>query len=120
MINLQKIDIVKSLSWTNEKEFHHIFPKAYLEEKHVSSNKINCLANFVMLTSASNKYILKRSPSDYLNEVSKNAGLNLGPLLDSNLISKEAFDAAIENDFDKFIDLRAETIHNYVILKAGW
>lgn len=120
LINCQKIDAVKSLSWTNEKEYHHIFPKAFLEGKHVSSNKINCLANFVMLTSASNKYILKRSPSDYFKEVAENAGANLGALLESNLISSDAFHAALDDNFDKFIDLRSETIHNFAIGKTDW
>jgi hypothetical protein len=73
-----------------------------------------------MLTSASNKYILKRSPSDYFCEIAENAGENLGLLLDSNLISKDAFNAASENDFEKFIILRAETIHEFVMAKTGW
>jgi hypothetical protein len=120
LITGQKIDVVKSLSCTNAKEFHHVFPKAFLEGKGVSSNKTNCLANFMMLTSASNKYILKRSPSDYLTEVAKNAGENLGLLLDCNLISMDAYDAAIQDDFDRFIDLRAETIHNFVTAKTDW
>jgi hypothetical protein len=120
LLTNQKIDAVKSLSWTNAKEFHHIFPKAFLEKRGVSSNNINCLANFIMLTSASNKKILKKSPSNYFMEVAENAGVELEFLLNSNLISDLAFSAALEDDFERFIDLRAETIHNFVILKAGW
>ena len=120
LLTCQRIDVVKSLSWTNEKEFHHIFPKAFLEENHVLPNKINCLANFVMLTSASNKYISKRSPSNYFRDIAEIMGENLESLLDSNLISKDAFDAASENNFDKFIDLRAETINQFVMTRTGW
>jgi hypothetical protein len=71
LLTCQLIDVVKSLSWTNEREFHHIFPKAFLEANRISPNKINGLA-FIMLTSASNKYILKRAHSDYFKEVAGN------------------------------------------------
>jgi hypothetical protein len=89
-----RIDTSKALSWSNAKEFHHFFPQAYLKRLGEGRTRINCLANFVMLTSASNKDILDRAPSDYLTDVEVAADDNLDEWLSSNLISRPAFEAA--------------------------
>lgn len=111
----QRIDIAKALAWTNTKEYHHFFPKAYLKRLGVSHTEINCLANFVMLTSSSNKKISDRSPSEYLAMVKAASGDELEVWLASNLISMDAYAAAIENDYERFLNIRANTIHNLVL-----
>lgn len=118
----QRIDTAKALSWTNGKEFHHLFPQAYLKARGIPSTKINCLANFIMLTSASNKSITDRAPSEYLPDVVKAAaaGNNLRNWLSTNLISDEAFAAALVDDFDRFIECRARTIHEELLSKTDW
>lgn len=79
--------MAKALAWTNAKEFHHFFPKAYLKQKGFHHTKINCLANIIYLTSSSNKIISDRKPSEYLIDVENAAGNNLANWLDSNLIT---------------------------------
>ncbi len=116
----QRIDTAKALAWSNNKEFHHFFPQAYLKRAGESRVRINCLANFVMLTSASNKTILDRDPSDYLVDVERAAGENLDQWLASNLVSREAFEAAKADDFDLYLKLRADTIQSAVLPLAGW
>lgn len=111
----QEIDLESTLSWINQKEFHHFFPQAYLKNKGVHPNKINCLANIILLTSSSNKYISDKSPSEYLIEVKKASESELLNWLDSNIIPVEAFEAALNDDFEKFIELRAQAIHTKVI-----
>ena len=120
MLTGQRLDISRALAWINIKEFHHIFPRAYLERKGERQERINCLANFMMLTSASNKKISDRAPSDYLKDVEAAAGATLGEWLQSNLVTEECFQAAMRDDFDKFISLRAEVIHQAVWEKTGW
>ncbi|HEV2863068.1 MAG TPA: DUF262 domain-containing protein [Pyrinomonadaceae bacterium] len=116
----QRIDTTKALSWTNVKEYHHFFPQAFLKRHDVTPNKINCLANFIMLTSASNKVISDRSPSDYLRNVREVAGERLNGWLASNLIPRAAFDAALKDNFEVFLELRAQAIHFEVIAKTDW
>ena len=116
----QPIDVAKALSAANVKEFHHFFPKKYLNDRSERQEKINCLANIIMLTAASNKRISGNAPSDYLKEVKRNAGANLKQWLESNLISIEAYEAAESNNFDKFLDLRAHLIHETVMNNSGW
>lgn len=116
----QKIDVDKALHYTNSKEYHHFFPRDYLLGKNVNKRKANALANFVMLTAASNKRITNRAPSDYLQEVEASLGDGLKAALESNLISDAAYAAAKVNDFDTFLTERATTIWNRTKELTGW
>lgn len=49
----------------NRKEFHHIFPRAYLEKKKVKESEANAIANFCILPRASNNKIGEKAPSEY-------------------------------------------------------
>lgn len=120
LISGQKIDVAKALSWSNSKEFHHFFPREYLKHLKQPLDKINCLANFVFLTSLSNKAIGAKPPSEYLKQVEKAAGSNLESWLASNLISMDAYSAALKNDFDGFLKIRSATIHNALISLTDW
>lgn len=116
----QKIDVSRSLSWTNSKEYHHFFPRDYLRSRGVDGNHANCLANIIMLSSTSNKHISNRAPSDYLREVQAAAGSSLQYWLDSNFISNVAFNAALNDDYDGFLIARCETIHSAIADYAQW
>jgi hypothetical protein len=116
----QLIDTSKALAWSNAKEFHHFFPQEYLKGQDESRTRINCLANFIMLTSATNKSISDRAPSDYLADVEAAAGDKLNDWLAASLFSREAFEAAKNDDYDTFLMRRAETIHQTILPYAGW
>lgn len=116
----QPVDVGHALSWTNAKEYHHFFPDAYLKQRGVSGERINSLANLIMLSSASNKTITNRAPSDYLRDVQAAAGGQLEKWLASNLISTEAYQAALIDDYDTFLKERARTIHDAVTSLAKW
>ncbi|MET4493247.1 DUF262 domain-containing protein [Bradyrhizobium sp. LA7.1] len=120
LLTSQSIDTGDALYHGNTKEFHHFFPRDYLKSKGVATRKANVLANFVMLTAASNKRITNRAPSDYLKEVKKELGGNLDKVLARNLITHEAFEAAMQDDYDKFLDERAKGIASAVSSLTGW
>jgi hypothetical protein len=65
LVKNQKIDIGKSLAQYNRKEYHHVFPQAFLKSKGIAPKDISCVLNFCFLSSDSNKAISKKSPSDY-------------------------------------------------------
>lgn len=115
----QKIDVAKALAWTNAKEFHHVFPTAYLKTTGRNTGG-NSLANIIMLTSVSNKTISDRAPKEYFKDVEAAAGGHLQAWLDSNLISKEAYAAAKSDDLESFLSLRSKTIHAEVLKKTDW
>jgi hypothetical protein len=120
LVTGQAIDVSRALAWINAKEFHHFFPRKYLERRGERQPRINSLANFVMLTSASNKQISDSAPSEYLPGIVSAAGSKLSGWLASNLIPTEAFDAALRDDFDAFLTLRSKYVHAAVLAKTGW
>ncbi|MGM4929726.1 GmrSD restriction endonuclease domain-containing protein [Tardiphaga sp. 619_E2_N8_5] len=121
LLTSQKIDTGDALFHGNTKEFHHFFPRDYLvKNKGVAVRKANVLGNFVMLTAASNKRITNRAPSDYLKEVVQALGSKLNEVLASNLVSPEAFQAAMNDDYDAFLGERAKTITAAVSNLTGW
>ncbi len=60
-----KIDLDKVLKKASKHEYHHIFPKKYLENMGVSQSEINILANICFLTRADNNSIKDASPAIY-------------------------------------------------------
>lgn len=116
----QQIDTAKALAWTNVKEFHHFFPREFLNKSGTMPSRINCLANIIMLTSASNKAISARAPSDYLQDTSKAAGAEVMRWLSSNMISQGAYEAALKDDFDAFLSERRNTINEAILNLAQW
>lgn len=115
-----KIDTSKALAWNNSKEFHHFFPRNYLKQRGEKLERINCLANYIMLTSSSNKAISASPPSKYLRKVAAEANLNLSAWLANNFISQEAYQAALADNFDAFVNLRAQNIHSVIMSRANW
>jgi hypothetical protein len=116
----QRVDTSRALAWSNVKEYHHFFPQKFLKSRKEKPQRINSLANFIMLSSASNKAISGRAPSKYLPDVEKAAGTNLSYWLGANLITKEAYEAAKADDFDLFLKVRAATIHDELAKRANW
>jgi hypothetical protein len=58
--------------------------------------------------------------SDYLKEVVATLGSKLDAVLASNLITREAFNAALADDYDAFLAERAKTIDATVSRLTGW
>nr|VFK66535.1 MAG: hypothetical protein BECKUNK1418G_GA0071005_10976 [Candidatus Kentron sp. UNK]VFK68436.1 MAG: hypothetical protein BECKUNK1418H_GA0071006_100241 [Candidatus Kentron sp. UNK] len=104
LINGQRIDIWKSLARYNRKEYHHVFPKAFLESRGCPNDKMSCVLNFCFLSSDSNKIISNASPSDYFfSHVSEQ---DFNKILKSNLlpINKQVYK---ENDYEGFLEKRS-------------
>jgi hypothetical protein len=121
LLTAQKIDTGDALYHGNTKEFHHFFPRDYLvTSKGVTTRKANLLANFIMLTAASNKRITNRAPSDYLKDVKAALGEKLPDVLATNLITPRAFDAAMADDYDGFLSERSVTIDKAISRLTDW
>ncbi|WP_447939587.1 GmrSD restriction endonuclease domain-containing protein [Pseudoxanthomonas mexicana] len=116
----QKIDVAKALAWQNSKEFHHIFPQAFLKKQGYTSNQIGPLANMAYLTSASNKQISDQAPSTYFRELLDDHGEDAKLWLASNLIDDDAIEAALNDDFKRFLEARAKAIHAVALKLTGW
>lgn len=112
----QAIDTDKALAWSNDKEFHHFFPRAHLHRAGVSSGKANAVGNIVMLSSASNITIRDDSPRSYLGRIAQEVGENvLIQRLERSLVPEAAYRAALADDYNTFLRLRAEHLHTHAL-----
>lgn len=109
LVTGSRIDVGKALSSYNRKEYHHIFPNAYLKRIGHSTNEIFSIANFCFLSSASNKRISSKEPSGYFHNVIHKQKKEA--ILESNAIplDEDIFDT---NDYSAFLDQRADIILN--------
>lgn len=120
LVNGQRIDIDKSLAWSNDKEYHHFFPQAYLRRVGNGSNSLNAVANIVLLTSTSNIGIRDSPPSEYLTRIIETSGRPaLVHRLASNLVPESALAAALNDDYAGFLQLRSEYLHAHVQALTG-
>jgi hypothetical protein len=106
------VDLGKALSEYNSKEYHHVFPRAYLSSREIPPDKTNSLCNFCFLTADSNKKISNKPPSDYFVTVLPQSG-SLAKTLESNLLplNKDVYE---KNDFDAFLKLRSQRVMEFL------
>ena len=64
-----KVDMDTTLKKASKHEFHHIFPKKYLESINHSPKDINVLANICVLSRADNNRIRSNAPSVYARNI---------------------------------------------------
>lgn len=106
------VDVGGSLSWENQREFHHIFPKGYLATRSDEDRKRqNDIANLMILPSMPNKDISKEPPSEYMARLRDIHGAaRFDEILASNLIPALEYSGLLTNDLGWFLDVRTEMI----------
>ncbi len=120
LVNGQKIDVDKSLAWSNDKEYHHFFPQAYLRRRKIGATAANVVGNIVLLTSKSNIDIRDAAPSEYLRRIISDSGQDaLVERLASNLVPEAALDAALADDYAGFLEARSQFLHAHVQALTG-
>lgn len=116
----QRIDVGKSLSWQNGKEYHHFFPRAFLRSRGVGQAGANVCGNLVMLSANSNNWITDRPPSRYLRDLRDIEGEEaLRKRLRTCLVEDDAYAAALRDDYDAFLRARSETLHRRLMGLIG-
>lgn len=102
-----KVSLEKVLSIGNRKEFHHIYPKNYLEtfNNKYTKEQINCLANFTILARTDNNKITNKPPSQY-KLLMPDDQQTLENILQSHLCDM----SMIDDDYDNFLESRAKLL----------
>ncbi|EMQ2087917.1 DUF262 domain-containing protein [Salmonella enterica subsp. enterica] len=106
------IDIDNALSSFNRKQYHHIFPNAYLKKHIIPKEKRFSLINFCFLPADSNKKISSKEPSDYFFNIVPNNKYQ--EILESNMLPIDISIYA-DNNFDKFIFERSLVVMNKIL-----
>lgn len=60
-----KVDLGSTLSAYNARQFHHIYPKAFLGTLGIPFHESNVIANVCLLTASDNNSISDKDPKDY-------------------------------------------------------
>lgn len=104
-INGAPVDLGNALSAYNAREFHHIYPKAYLITNGLSFHEANVIANICLLTASDNKEISDSDPHIYFQKIPI---ARRADTLDRALIPSEFHDGT--KSFADFVTGRAEAI----------
>jgi hypothetical protein len=86
----------------NKNEFHHLYPKAYLQTIDDKKYDVNCLANFCFLSKADNVALGPKRPSIYRNKMPE----NVDTILERAICPPSLF----SDNFHAFIDERSELL----------
>jgi len=104
LTNGARVDLGKALSSYNRKEYHHIFPRAFLKGRGIAADHINTLCNYCFLPAGSNKRISQKEPADYI--VSMVPESSRKAILESNVMPLR-MEIYTENDYEAFLNQRA-------------
>jgi hypothetical protein len=111
LVNGQKIDLGEALSKYNRKEYHHVFPQAFLKKQGYETDEVNSMCNFCFLPSWSNKKISSREPADYIQNMVP--AERIKQILESNLLPLR-MEVYTGNDYDEFLKLRSERVLEFL------
>ena len=94
-------------------EDHHIFPKSKKKKYNAKDGDINSILNRTLIFAKTNGWITDKDPSDYLTEIMNMQHIDEKEMrrrLETHLISSEAFDCMLKNDFEGFVNAREKTV----------
>jgi hypothetical protein len=107
------IDTTEALSRFNKKQFHHVYPRAYL--RRISEpHEHNSLVNICMLAASENSAISDTDPHVYLPKCIKLLRENAEPVFESNLLPSPRLFRYGNASYEEFLRERCELLTEYV------
>lgn len=96
------VDLSNAMSAYNSREFHHVYPKAYLATQGIAFHESNIIANVCFLSSADNRMISDSSPADYMPKIDRK---HVKSIAASAILPENAMDGSVP--YADFIKARA-------------
>jgi hypothetical protein len=98
------------LKQANSKNYHHFFPKSWLEKQGADWGHINHVANITLVDDFLNKRLIRaQSPKTYMKEfISKNPDIE--KCLSTHLIKLNGSFGVMTDDYESFFDARCKAI----------
>jgi hypothetical protein len=98
------------LKQANSKNYHHFFPKSWLEKQGADWGRINHVANITLVDDFLNKRLIRaQSPKTYMKEfISKNPDIE--KCLATHLIKLSGSFGVMTEDYEMFFDARCKAI----------
>lgn len=107
------IDVAEALSAYNKKQFHHLYPQAFLKRLDPQIER-NYLLNFAMLAASENNAVSDANPNEYLPQCISNLGAQAGPVFASNLLPDPTAFPYDTATYDEFRTARAPLVGQLV------
>ncbi len=107
-------------SRSNAKENHHFFPYSRQKDFEITQQEVNSLLNFAFISKNLNGEISAKLPSTYLQGYAV-TNSKLKDMLLTHFINETAYECAIRNDFEGFVEERGLLILNKIneLCKTG-
>jgi len=95
----------------NPVDDHHVFPKAFLDEKKVPASLRDCILNRTYIDRITNRRLSKRSPADYFSEIRNKHGEEATDTLwKSHQFPAGPNSPLLNDDFERFFTYRTEAL----------
>jgi hypothetical protein len=107
------IDTASALSQFNKKQFHHIYPRAYLKRIEAPQEH-NAIANICMLAASENNWISDANPNAYLPMCVNELGESAEDVFASNLLPSPTKFNFLNASYDEFLNERSKIIGQFV------
>jgi hypothetical protein len=107
------IDPAQALSSYNKKQFHHVYPRAFLKRKGISTND-NLLANICMLTAVANNLVSDSDPAKYVPAASAMLGADADEVFRSNMLPTPSSFNYAKATYEQFLDARIALVASTV------
>ena len=111
--NGMTVDVQHALSSYNKKEYHHVYPRAYLKALGYGDAS-NVLGNIIMVTANTNKVISDSPPSTYVPTIVSALGAESDAVFQTNLLPMPSgFDYATAS-YDEFLAARGQILTEHI------
>ena len=113
------VPIDEKIFFADRIDIHHIFPRAWCQANGIASHDYNSIINKTAISARTNRMIGGRAPSEYLQRIQNEAGIEdakMDERLAAHLISA---DALRSDDFWGFFETRKEALFGIVKKAMG-
>lgn len=100
-----EVDLGNTLSAYNARQFHHIYPKGYLNTLGISFHSANVIANICFLSASENNEISDTSPEEYFLNIPQEQA---DDIFNSAVIPLKSRDGKL--DFEEFVQTRSDEL----------
>lgn len=99
----------------NPVDDHHIFPRAYLDERGVPALTRDCIVNRTFIDRITNRRLRKRAPSEYFNEIrTKHGEAETDQLLRSHALPYGPQSSLVADEFERFLIDREQALKRLI------
>lgn len=105
-----EVPIDEKIYFDDNIDIHHIFSKAWCENRGINPNKYNSIVNKTPLSANTNRKIGSDAPSEYLVKIQEEVGIKpteTDKILNAHLICPNALR---DDNFEEFFDARKEAL----------